>query len=122
MSEKRRPTIAVDFDGVIANYKGWQGAEHFGDPRPDVINALCELRSGGWKIIVHTTRAEESVRPYLVSHRIPYDEINANSDYLNGGAKPVATVYWDDRALRYSGDALTDLEMILNFTTWSGRR
>jgi adenylylsulfate kinase len=119
---ERQPTIAVDFDGVLADYDGWKGADALGAPRGDVVNALRILRQEGWKIVVHTTRSEEQIEPYLRQHEIPHDEINRNSAYQNSGSKPVATVYWDDRALRYSGDALTDLNSIRNFRTWSGRR
>ena len=119
---ERQLTIAVDFDGVLADYDGWRGVDALGAPRSDVVSALRILRQEGWKIVVHTTRSEEQIGPYLRQHEIPYDEINRNSAYQNSGSKPVATVYWDDRALRYSGDALTDLNAIRNFRTWSGRR
>lgn len=118
----RNPTIAVDFDGVIADYDGWKGPEILGSPRHDVIVALRQLRSQGWKIIVYTTRGIDELRPYLIEHDIPFDEINCNSAYQTGGSKPVATVYWDDRAFCYSGNALDDLPGILNFRTWSGRK
>ena len=120
-SDGRKRTIAVDFDGVISNYSGWQGADVLGSPRDDVRSALHTLRSDGWKIIVHTTRGIESVRLYLLRADVPFDEINRNSDYDNEGPKPVATVYWDDRALRYTGDAAADLRNIRNFRTWAGR-
>lgn len=116
-----RRTIAVDFDGVIAEYDGWKGSAVLGAPRPDVIEALRTLRAEGWKIVIHTTRGEAEIAGYLDEHGIPWDEFNRNSDYRTQGAKPVADVYWDDRALRYSGDARKDLEMIRGFRTWSGR-
>lgn len=115
-------TIAVDFDGVIAHYDGWKGPGVLGSPRPDVVDALRTLRREGWKIVIHTARAEEEIGGYLARHQIPHDEINRNSDYPTGGVKPVADVYWDDRAVCYSGDALEDLELIRHFQTWSGRR
>jgi hypothetical protein len=117
-----RRTIAVDFDGVIANYDGWRGPGVLGEPREDVVQALQGLRSEGWKIVIHTTRVEDEVRDYLVRHCIPHDEINRNSDYQTKGLKPVADVYWDDRAVCYSGDAGRDLERIRAFRTWSGRK
>jgi|GEM_PF-944016 len=120
-SSQRRKTIAVDFDGVIADYNGWQGEDVLGAPRPDVIEALHKLRALGWKIIIHTTRADYTIASFLNQAAIPFDEINSNTDYQNAGPKPVATVYWDDRSLRYSGDAEQDLAHILNFRTWSGR-
>jgi hydroxymethylpyrimidine pyrophosphatase-like HAD family hydrolase len=118
----RQQTIAVDFDGVVAEYDGWKGEDRLGSPRADVVNALRVLREEGWKIVIHTTRSELHIREYLLKHNIAYDEINRNSSYSNGGSKPVATVYWDDRALRYSGNALNDLEAIRTFRTWNNRR
>jgi hypothetical protein len=115
-------TVAVDFDGVIADYDGWQGEGTFGSPRADVVETLRVLRTEGWKIVVYSSRATEEIRPYLTEHAVPFDEINRNSLFQTGGVKPVATVYWDDRACRYSGDAHKDLETIRNFRTWSGRR
>lgn len=117
-----RRTIAVDFDGVIAEYDGWKGKGVLGLPRKDVVEALHELRAEGWKIVIHTTRGEQEVRPYLVRHRVPHDEINRNSDYRTLGVKPVADVYWDDRAFFYSGDARRDISLIRRFRTWCGRK
>lgn len=118
---ERRKTIAVDFDGVITDYDGWRGERVLGRPRSDVTAALRKLRDLGWKIVVHTTRAETTLISFLSQAGVPFDEINSNSDYKNLGPKPVATVYWDDRAVYYSGDAEQDLLKILNFRTWSGR-
>ena len=117
-----QPTIAVDFDGVIADYDGWKGTEAFGPPRADVVETLRVLRTEGWKIVVYSCRASAEISQYLIENSIPFDEINRNSACPTGGAKPVATVYWDDRACCYSGDARKDLEAIRNFRTWNGRR
>lgn len=114
-------TIAVDFDGVIAEYDGWKGRGVLGLPRKDVLEALHELHAEGWKIVIHTTRGEQEVGPYLVEHGIPHHEINRNSDFRTLGVKPVADVYWDDRAFSYSGDARRDIHLIRHFRTWSGR-
>ena len=43
-----RRTIAVDFDGVIADYDGYKGPGVLGAPRPDVREALALLRVEGW--------------------------------------------------------------------------
>ncbi len=116
-----RRTIAVDVDGVIANYDGWKGPGVLGSPRADVVEALRALRAEGWKIVIHTTRGTEEVKAYLRENDVPHDEINSNSDYTTRGNKPVADVYWDDRAVTYSGNGRKDLEVIRNFRTWSGR-
>ncbi len=116
-----RRTIAVDFDGVIADYDGYKGPGVLGAPRTDVIEAMRTLAAEGWKIVIFTTRGETEISSYLAKHGIPHDEINRNSDYKTQGNKVVADVYWDDRAFRYSGDARKDLEHIRSFRTWSGR-
>jgi|SRR5438128_1022971 len=121
MADKQR-VIAVDFDGVIAEYQGWEGIGTLGSPRQDVIDALKVLREEGWKIVVYSCRASTEITPYLLQHAVPFDEVNQNSSRLCGGPKPAATVYWDDRALCYSGDAQKDLEDIRNFRTWNGRQ
>lgn len=116
------PTIAVDFDGVIAEYNGWRGPDILGAPRDDVIKALITLKAEGWKIIIHTTRKAVDILDYLKDASIPFDEINKSSASCLVSSKPRATVYWDDRALKYSGDAKRDLEVIRTFRTWNGRR
>ena len=116
-----RRTIAVDFDGVIADYDGYKGPGVLGAPRPDVREAMHTLRAEGWKIIINTTRGATEISDYLAKHDFPHDEINSNSDYKTQGPKPVADVYWDDRAVCYSGDAKRDMDLIRNFRTWSGR-
>src|ERR1700690_4538467 len=55
----RQAIIAVDFDGVIANYDGWTESSVIGPPRGDVVEALIALRSEGWKIIVYSCRSAE---------------------------------------------------------------
>src|ERR1700733_12911466 len=121
MSSKQL-TIAVDFDGVIADYEGWEGEGHIGQQRKDVIEALAQLRKEGWRIIVYSCRAATDIRAYLVANGVPFDEINTNSARATKGPKPSATVYWDDRAVRYSGNALADIKEIRDFRTWNGRR
>jgi hypothetical protein len=61
-------TIAVDFDGVIAEYDGYKGPGVLGEPRLDVIDALRTLRAEGWKIVIHTTRGEQEIVGYLTQH------------------------------------------------------
>lgn len=122
LQEDGRPkSVAVHFDGVIADCAGWKGIHNLEAPRPDVLAALKQLRIEGWKIIVYTMRGAESIRQYLIDADVPFDELDENSDYPSRGQKPVATVYWDDRAVLYSGNTTRDLTLIRNICTWSGR-
>jgi hypothetical protein len=116
-NSNKQLTIAVDFDGVIADYDGGEELEAPGAPRGDVVEALKVLHGEGWRIVIYSCRETEVIRTYLTQNAIPFDEINPSPPNPAKGPKPRATVYWDDRAWRYSGNALEDLEKIRNFRT-----
>lgn len=124
MSEKHahRPTICVDFDGVIADYsEGFKGRGVFGDSIPGSSVVLNTLHKEGWKIIVFSTRGEVSLlKDYLIRNGIPFDEINKNSDNPPGTneGKPIADVYLDDRAIQFNGDWSQAYHDIINFKPW----
>ena len=89
-------TVAVDFDGVIADYHGWAGAFQFGNILPGAKEALQELKDMGYAIVVFTTRGDTpAIREYLTKNQIPYDSVTDK--------KIKAEVYIDDRAMRFDG-------------------
>jgi len=104
-------TFAFDFDGVIAKYDGiFKGAEHLGKPHKEVINAIKELKKGGYKILIYSTRSSIILKKYCKKYNIPVDYINKNPEYKTGNpGKPVASVYVDDRALCYTGQKAKQL-------------
>jgi hypothetical protein len=110
MSDK---TIAVDFDGVISDYRGWKGKGNFAPPINGASEFLGQLRKEKWKIIIHTTRSEtDKIAEFLNENKIPYDHINFNPDNVKFGlsyGKPLADVYLDDRAIRFRGEWDYDL-------------
>ena len=118
MPEQR--VLAVDFDGVIANYDGWKGDDHFGTPLPGVAEALQELKKRGWLIVIWTTRGNvEQLRNYLNCFGIPYDSINEVSSREYAKQKISADVYLDDRGLRFEGVWSAKLiDEIDHFKTW----
>lgn len=109
-------TACVDFDGVIAQYEGDGNFNPhvFGEPVEGAIEALKKLKAEGWRIIIHTCRQDnEELRAWLVSKGIPYDQINSPNPVVEGEAvkwgisKPMADVYIDDRAVRFTSWADT---------------
>jgi hypothetical protein len=93
-NKELQPTACVDFDGVIAEYSGFQGIGVFGKPIGGTVEALQQLHNDGWHIIVFTSRVEQDrIASYLRNNGIPYDEI---------AWKPMADVYIDDRAIRFT--------------------
>ena len=47
--------VCVDFDGVLAEYTGWKGPEHLGEPMPGAKEFLQGILDLGMKTIVLTT-------------------------------------------------------------------
>lgn len=110
-------TVAVDFDGVIAQYDGWKGVYVLGEPIEGAREFVQALRSHGYNILIYTARCNialngyevkntsednymgryvalrKSVSDYLKKHDIPFDDI------FMGQGKPLADAYIDDRAV-----------------------
>ena len=104
----------MDFDGTIAEF-AWPKC---GPPRENVIEALRRLRGEGWRIIIHTSRANTDgllaerqrrigeMIAFLGEHEVPVNEVWGLSLYgMEWGAdffargKPIAHFYLDDRGL-----------------------
>ncbi len=113
-------SYAFDFDGVIAEYNGFKGTDHFGKPIETVVNAIRQLKQGGHTIIIYSTRGEEQLRHYCIEHDIPVDHINKNPDKEGENpGKPVAYVYVDDRSVCYRGQTTNELvDEILKFKAY----
>lgn len=101
MSKK---TVCVDLDDVLAQYDGWKGIEHIGDPIPGAQNFMLEL-SKDYEVVVYTTRCNpyidgrdigtvrHIIAIWLRRHNFKWDYI-----YCQEG-KPKAIAYIDDRAV-----------------------
>ena len=101
MPDTKKPkTIAFDFDGVISDYHGFVSHEHTGEPIPEIAETIRRLKALGHTVLVYSTRGTELIREYCNKYAIPVDYINDNPVYPDAtGAKPVASVYVDDRGL-----------------------
>jgi len=95
------PTVAIDLDGTLAEYEGWKGENHIGDPRPGAVEGMQIIKKTGAKILIWTTRGNtKAVADWLKKHSIPYDHINHNPDQPDGASdKVIADVYLDDKAV-----------------------
>ena len=106
-----RKTLAVDFDGVIHAYRrGWQDGTIYDPPVPGVRDALRILQQT-YEIVIFTTCVDSkivaglpqdgqlgAVHEWLQTHQIPFDRVH------HGTGKPIASLYIDDNALRFTGD------------------
>lgn len=51
-----RPWYGVDFDGTLAKYDKWQGAEHCGDPIPKMVERVKTMLAEGKDVRIFTAR------------------------------------------------------------------
>jgi len=104
MKKLKTPLVlAVDFDGVIAQYDRWKGHNVMGPPIRGAIKYLKKLREEGWIVIVWTTRPETvNLKFYLSQFGIEVDGINKDVKnwYDNLNHKIFAHVFLDDRDVK----------------------
>ncbi|UTY31706.1 PBECR2 nuclease fold domain-containing protein [Treponema putidum] len=112
-------TIAIDFGGVINSFKsGWKGPEFTDEPVNGAFEAINILLNEGYKVIIYSTRAEtvegkNTIYNYLLGNGINIREIEVTDK------KPIALVYIDDRAIKFSGNWNETLDKIKKFKTWT---
>lgn len=112
-----KPTILIDFDGVIHSYtSGWHGETVISDPPvPGIREALikcCEK----YHVAIFSSRCMNSrgtlaMELWLEEHDIPYHQMTAQ--------KIPALVMIDDRAICFKGDSENLFEQIGEFKTWT---
>ncbi len=90
--------IGVDLDGTLAHYTGWQGAEHIGDPIPEMLERVHLWIANGMTVKIFTARAclPQQVPPiqaWLNKHGLGDLEITNEKDFG-------MVELWDDRVVR----------------------
>lgn len=115
-------TVAVDFDGVIHDYKlGWQDGSVYGEFVPGAVVALTWLMQH-YAVFIHTTRKPRQAARWIEDHsghgiecvtRVPRKGFwNERGYLLVTNRKLPAIAYIDDRAIRFTSwdQALADLQ------------
>ena len=92
-----RPTVAVDVDGVLAEYDGRFDITRIGDPTDEGRSLLEQLRDAGYRVVPWSTRSATQVTRWALQHKLPFDHATSQ--------KPIAIAYIDDRAVPYQGNA-----------------
>ena len=108
MSEKGKPLVCVDFDGVLNDYEGWRGPNYMYSPRPGAKEFLQELQKE-YTVAIFSTRPPYNIREWFELYNMPYDKIVTE--------KVPAVAYIDDRALRFDGNYHKVLYELKNFKT-----
>lgn len=92
-----KPNVCVDFDGVLAQYDGWKGPEHLGEPNRGAL-AFVKKLSETFAVIIHSTRHPQDIERWCKEHGF-IDYITHITD-----TKMPAVCYVDDRAVQFSGN------------------
>jgi len=104
--------VCVDFDGVLAEYTGWKGPEHLGEPMPRVKEFLESIHNLGMKVIILTTRDPDAVHAWLIDNHL-HDLVDRVTRQ-----KPPAQAYIDDRAICFEGDFGMVMWKLARFTPY----
>lgn len=100
MSKLFKPTLALDFDGVLHRYsEGWQDGEIY-DPPVEGTKKALEYLAEKYKVVVFTARAAGN--PALIWQWLYEHKLHKFIDAVTN-TKPIAKLYVDDRAYRFEG-------------------
>lgn len=108
-------TVAIDFDGVLADYHGWKDEDTLDPPMPGVREFVQRVWEAGYQVVIHTTRKPDRVYQWLADYGFPI-EIGVSN------RKPKAMVYIDDRGFRFTGDWEAAFQAIEQPTHWEKKK
>lgn len=103
-------TICVDFDMVLHDAMHPPSASaRMGPPMEGAKEAIIKLREDGHHIMIHSCKKKRAIEGWMIYFGIPYDSIWEEK------GKPIASVYIDDRALRFKSweQVMSDLKDLL---------
>lgn len=89
------PTVALDFDGVIHEYHGWNDGR-MGPPIRGAKEAINTLLDNGFRVVIFSTREAPMIHIWWQEHNMPVPVTVTNK-------KPLAVVLVDDRAITFDG-------------------
>ncbi len=108
MKRKIAHPIAIDFDGVLAEYEGYKGEEILGKPIHGAKEFINKILDSGLSYVIFTTKPAEKVMAWINKNKFPKPESITNK-------KIPSPLYIDDRCIRFVGDFDKLLEDIKNF-------
>ncbi len=90
--------IGVDLDGTLAQYDGWQGPDHIGEPIPAMAERVKEWLGQGIEVRIVTARATvvEQIQPvnaWCLKHFGRYFPVTFSKDFA-------MMELWDDRCVQ----------------------
>lgn len=131
--DKRKPILALDFDGVIHSYtSGWKGADVIPDPPVEGVFDFLYEAIKVFDVQIYSSRSGQEgginamqiwLRQYENRYRVDngLDFKNPLCDAISFPTeKPPAMITIDDRALTFTGNWKDfNPEKLLNFKPWN---
>ena len=108
---KYKGTIAIDLDGVLDNYENYD-VNNIPNIKSGAKEFLQELHNMGYSLILFTNRKPLSASKWLIENKID----KYFSDVTN--VKPKASIYIDDRAVKFNGSYDKTLQDIADFNVY----
>ena len=105
-------TICVDVDGVLNDYKGYDG-DNLGKPKPGAKEFLQELNKN-YKVVILSARRYTQIMKWLNDYGL-WEYISNVTSF-----KPPALAYIDDRGIQFNGNYQETLKQLKGFKPyWS---
>jgi len=106
----KQKVVCIYFDGVIHRYsKGWQDGAIYDPPMEGAKEELESLVSKDYKVIILTTRLNPEVNDDINLEKNKISKWLSANGFQRGvhyhditAVKPIAGIYIDDRALRFT--------------------
>lgn len=130
MSEKNKPILCLDFDGVIHSYtSGWKGASVIPDPPVEGAIAFMLEALLHFDVVIYSSRSKDedglkAMKAWLYDYggQTWYESPAGPGleDIEFAAEKPAAFLTIDDRAICFSGN-WNDYspELLLHFKPWN---
>lgn len=124
MTEKRKPILCIDFDGVIHDYrKGWQDGSIYGDVVPGFFD-WAERAREHFRLVIYSSRSKtedgiEAMKIWL-RNKVNHDSVLDWFEFAS--EKPPAFLTIDDRCIRFDGHwRVPELfpENLQHYKTWT---
>jgi hypothetical protein len=131
MTDTFRPTLCIDFDGVIHSYeRGWQDGVIYGAVTPGFFEWADEAGKL-FELVIYSSRSSD---PKMLKDMVAWmDEQRAiwrdewpksdsDADFTFADKKPPAWLTIDDRAICFEGDwSALDPRALLAFKPWNAK-